>query len=107
MLLEFKLLKINEENKFFKKISKFNKNNEFIMVGKEKVEGKEHLKVIQLTETGIKLIGGLKINELSLSMPKEEFRLANDGIGVDYSEFEIPKEYLTLEIIENIQRLNS
>lgn len=107
MLLEFKLLKINDENDFFKKISQFNKNNEFIMIGEETIEGKEYLKVIQLKDTGLSLIDGLQLDTLALSIEKDEFRLSNDGIGVDYSEFEIPKKYLTLDLIETIQRLNS
>jgi len=111
MKLEFKLLKINDENRLFKQLSHFNKNNEFVAVGEETIEGKEYFKVIQLIDgeddsTGLKLIGGLKLDIVAYSIEKAELKPKGDGMGIDYLELEIPKEYLTFKLIETIQRLN-
>lgn len=107
MNLEFKLYKISEESWLFKLINKYDDTNEFIVVGEKIIEGKEYFKVHQLGKNGLQLVGGLKLDELAYSIPKSEVKLLNDGdIGIDYTELDIPKEYLTMGIIENIQRLN-
>lgn len=111
MKLEFKLLKINEKNRLFKQLSNFNKNNEFVAVGEETIEGNKYLKVVQLIDgedgsTGLKLIGGLKLDIAAYSIEKNELKPKGDGVGIDYLELEIPKEYLTLKLIETIQMLN-
>ena len=102
MLLEFKLYKANTESRLFKIIEKYDNSNEFIIIG----EDKEHFKVHQLTEKGLCLVGGMPLDEMAYSINKKDLMPLNDGIGVDYTELEIPKEYLTLNLIEDIQRLN-
>jgi len=106
MLLEFKLYKASEESKLFKVIAQYNNANEFIIVGEEKIRNIEYFKVHQLTDEGLKLIGGLPLDEVAYRIEKSDLTPLNDGIGVDYTEMDIPKEYLTLDLIETIQRLN-
>lgn len=107
MNLEFKLYKANVESKLFKVISKYNDSNEFIIIGEEKIEDKDYFKVHQLTEKGLVLVGGLPLDETAYSIEKAGLKPLNDGIGIDYTEIDIPKEYLTMDLIETIQRLNS
>lgn len=106
MKLEFNILKINKGNKLFKQVSQYNKNNEFIVVGEEKIDGKEYLKIIQLIKaeegaTALKLIGGLKLDQTAYSVEKTELKITDDFI-----EYEIQKKYLTMGLIEKIQKLN-
>jgi len=102
MLLEFKLYKINTETRLYKIVSEYDNTNEFIVVG----ENKTNFKVHQLTKKGLCLVGGIPLIEMAYSVKKSDLTLLNDGIGVDYTELEIPKEYLTVDVIETIQRLN-
>lgn len=108
MNLEFKIYKLKEDSSFFKIISKFNDPNEFAVIGQETIEGKEYFKALQLFDGGLKLIGSLKLDKLAYSIPKDDMiAYSPDGIGVEYTEMEIPVEYLTLDIIENIRILNA
>lgn len=102
MRLEFDLYKLKKEyenaNSFLKTI----KDEEFIVTGMCDVDEELHYKVQPVNETGIKLINGLDIQCTSYVIPIKFF---------DKKEFErvtldIPKKYLTLDIIEDIQRLN-
>lgn len=106
MKLEFNIFKINESNKLFKQVSQYNNNNEFIVVGEEIIDGKEYFKIIQLIQVdegaiALKLIGGLKLDDAAYSIEKMELKMTDDFI-----EYEIPKDYLTIELIETIQMLN-
>jgi ADP-heptose:LPS heptosyltransferase len=108
MILEFKLFKLKEDSRLFKLINKITKLNEFIIVGEEKVEDKEYYKIHQLTENGLQLIGGLPLDEVAYSVEKSDLIPTNEGgIGIDYTEIDVPKEYLNMDLIETIQRLNS
>jgi hypothetical protein len=103
MLLEFKLYKVNTESRLFKIIAKYDNSNVFIVVG----EHKEYFKVHQLTKKGLCLVGGMPLDGVAYSIKKTDLTLSTDGFGVDYTELEIPKEYLTVDLIETIQKLNS
>lgn len=107
MKLDFKLMKLKEESETFKRLMKLYKKisnprhqfvNEFIVVGYE--DG--NYKVLQLNEEGLSLFGGLKLDFLAYSIPKEE--LIWDGSL--YTELDINKENLTIDIIDNIKSLN-
>ena len=117
MLLEFKTYKLNEESRLFKILNKYKNGNKFIVVGEEKIEDKEYLKIQQLVkigtkengevETGLKMVGDFLIDEMAYSVIKSDLTATSKDTGIDYTEIEIPKKYLTLEIIETIQKLNS
>lgn len=107
MLLKFNLFKINEDSKLFRLLKKYDKTNEFIVVGKEIIDRKEYLKVHQLGKKGLCLLGGFKLDECAYSIPKDEIKPYGDGIGIDYVEMKIDKKYLSVDLIETIQNLNS
>lgn len=107
MKLEFNIYKMNEDCRLFKMVSKFNTINEFIIVGEEKVDGKEYVKVHQLTNNGLRLIRGLPLEETAHLVEKSNLKLAGEDWYKDSVEIDIPSEYLSMELIENIQRLNS
>jgi hypothetical protein len=109
MLLEFKLYELKEESRLYKKaVIEAKGPNEFIIVGEEML-GKDCdcFKVHQMGKEGLKLIGGLDIVESAFLARKEDLILKADNCSYESTEMDIPKEYLTMEIIENIQRLNA
>lgn len=112
MILEFKVLELGKDTKQFKSLKAIHKRiknpnrefvNEFIVVGSESSDNIDYYKVQQLSCKGLVLIGGLKLDEISLIIPKSDFIWD----GVTYTEIDIPKEYLDIDIIETIQNLNS
>lgn len=103
MLLEFKLYKANIESRLFKIVSKYDVPNEFIVVG----EVDDCFLVQQLTGKGLVMVGGFPLDEMAYSIAKKDLFPLSSGMGTDYTEIEIPKEYLTLDLIEKIQKLNS
>lgn len=109
MNFEFKLYKLKETATLMKTLNKAkelyktNFPNEFIVVGKEKDE----LKVVQLINEGIRLINGLKLDQISYTVSQNDIEgLCSAGIGTDYVVIDIPKKYLNIDIIEVIKELN-
>lgn len=109
MKFEFKLYKLKETTKLMKTLNRAKElyktdfPNEFIVVGREDSE----LKVIQLTNEGIRLIKGLKLDQMAYAVSKSDIEvLCSMGIGMDYVILDIPKEYLDIDIIEEIKELN-
>jgi len=68
MKLEFILCEISEDEGLWGMVSKHNNLNEFIIVGEEIIDNKEYYKLHQLNEDGIRLLGGLKIDEAAYSV---------------------------------------
>lgn len=87
---------------------KFNEPNEFIVIG-EKLVSKDYdcFKALQIQKKGLCIIGGLPIAETAYHIKKEDLKLKSDGIGCEISEFDIPKKYLSLDVVDDILRLNS
>lgn len=110
MILEFNTYELKEDSKNYKMIIKNDSiPNEFIVIGEEMVENTPYYKTHHLDSNGLCLIGGLPIDECAFTIRKEDLRLKTfkDGLGgYEIQEIDIPKEYLTMDIIENIQRLN-
>jgi hypothetical protein len=108
MLLEFKVYQLKEGTRTYDSFVKIsNKPNDFIIVGEEKLsKDYDCYKVQQVYENGICMLGGLMIDEAALLVKKDELELKGD-IGYETQEFDIPKKYLTMDIIENIKRLNA
>lgn len=108
MKLEFKVYEIKENTRSYKQlIENIKFKNEFIIVGEAKLgEQLDCFKAQAIDEKGITIIGGMKIDEAALFIPKEDMKIIGDGVSYETEEFDIPKKYLTMEIIENIQRLN-
>lgn len=111
MDLEFKIYKIKENSSWYQVVKKYNGLNEFIIVGEEKnksfKDDKKYLKMLELDENGLTVFGDLKLDEMAYLIPESEIKLAGDGVGIEITELNIPKNHLTMELIENIQKLNS
>ena len=108
MNLEFKVVKLKENSISLRSLKKAftrlpnprNKfSNEFIIVGEK--EGS--LKLLELNEEGITLIADFLLDYITYEIPKEEIIWD----GTLYTEIDIPKNRLNVDIIENIIRLNS
>ncbi|MDU2266141.1 MAG: hypothetical protein E6583_07520 [Clostridium sp.] len=104
MKFEFKLYEIDENSRMWGKITKLDVNapNDFIVVGEQ--EG--FLKMHHVTSKGISLIPGINLDESAYLFDKSEVKLQGDGIYIDSMQFDIPREYLNMDIIESIKRLN-
>lgn len=102
MVLDFKIFKLNENHSIWEMTK--NKNNEFIVIG----EMNDYYKVHQLEEeSGLVLIKGLTLAQLALYVKKEDLTLDFDGISYETTQLDIPKEYLDLDTVEDILRLNN
>lgn len=102
MKLEFDIYKIKEEfklNNFLQTVGE----SEFIVVGKELIEDEEHYLLQELNEDGLKLIRGLDIQMISYRIPKRFLEKKE----FEKVELDIPKYYLNMDIVEDIQRLNN
>lgn len=104
MLLNFKIHTLKQGSKVLDMELKAGGTNAFIIVGEEEYGGKKYFKSHQLGEKLI-VIPGVKLDEQAYRIPVEDFEPLG-GI-VDETQLDIPKEYLTMEIVEEIQRLNS
>lgn len=67
----------------------------------EKLGNKDHLKAHQVEEKGICFIADFMLDEFTAIVEKEDLQPTCYTVT-----FDIPKERLTLDIIENVQRLN-
>lgn len=106
MNLSFNVHELKETSILYNE--KIKENNEFIIVGEEKLsDDYDCYKAHQLGEDGLCFLGGLNIDEFSLLIPKNDLQSKRDSISSSLYEIDIPKNYLTIEIIENIKRLNS
>ena len=114
MKLNFKNINLKEDSKCLKRLKeaeeKAIKNNnsngakglnEFIIKKEKNIEGVPHLKVLQLMNNGLHTFG-MPLDMVAYSFPKEQFQWD----GVTYSQFDINKECLTVELIDTIQKLN-
>jgi hypothetical protein len=102
MLLEFKVYRIKKESSLWKMVEKYNHPNEFIVIG----ENENCYLCHQLKEEGLRLIAGLNLEQLAYQVPKDDLTLQNSGPGYLTTDLDIPKKYLTIDMIENIKRLN-
>lgn len=104
MKFEFKLYEIDTNSKMWSKITKLDNNapNDFILVGEEEGFFKMH----HVSSNGISLIHGINLDESAYLFDKSEVRLQGNGSYIDSMEFDIPMQYLNIDIIENIKKLN-
>ena len=104
MILKFIVYELQESSTYYKTIfNGGNRPNKFIVVGEEG----SMFKLQQIEEDGISFLGELTIDEFTIMLPKEDMKLKGDGVSTEIQEFDIPKKYLTLDIIETIKRLNN
>jgi hypothetical protein len=106
MNLEFKVYQLKPESKMYKSmIERTNANNEFVIVGEEKFDTLDCYKAHQVENSSIPVLADLKIDYFALFIAKNELELKGD-MCCEILEFDIPKKNLTIDIIENIKRLN-
>lgn len=109
MVLEFKTFVLKEGTSSYNQlVKKMKLHNEFIIVGEEKVKDYgECFKVLPSSDEGIKLLP-VDLLDQAMTILKKELELKKDDFpGTETCEIDIPKKYLTLDIVEDIQRLNS
>lgn len=107
MNIEFKVYQLKKGTKMYKTMVEDTKQpNEFIIVGEEMLGKLDCYKVHQLDDKGLSLFGGLKIDECAFLLEKKELELKGNDVSYETTELDIPKKYLSMDIIENIQRLN-
>lgn len=104
MNLEFRIYQLKDESCHWLHLKKYNDNNKFIIVGEEN-KHKEILAVLKVHQLDknhdLKLFPGCKLDEMTLLLEQDQLIPTNK-----YVEFDIPKKAVTLEMIEEIQRLN-
>lgn len=82
--------------------------NEFVVIGEEIVKDYADCYKVLYAPDDMNLVSALTLEEQSLRIPKNELELKEDDFpGIETQEMNIPKEYLTLDIVEEIQRLNT
>lgn len=99
MKIEFN---IYEVTKMDEHLSRLVNSNEFIVVG----EQEEHYLIHELSEEGLTLVGGINIQDSAYRYPKKYLKLNGNGICRDSVTLNIPINYLTMDIIEDIQKYN-
>lgn len=97
MKLEFDIYNVEDIGEYLRSIIK---GNEFIIVGECVGDNEEYFMCHTITD-GLKLIDGVNIQDFSYRIPKNHFKKTIKSVTLD-----IPKKYLTLNIVEDIQRLN-
>jgi hypothetical protein len=104
MILQFKVHELKESSRYYGILFKDeNTSNEFIIIGEDSDNYKAH----KVDDRGICLIPGVSMNEFSLIIPKNDFAIKTFHGGIEIREFDIPKQYLDLDTVESIQRLNN
>jgi hypothetical protein len=98
MNLEFKVYQLKDGSKYAKMVNE----KEFIVVGEEG----NYYKACGVTDGRIAVLADIKLDEFAYMFPKEDLELQKDDISTVYYEFDIPKKNLTIDIIENIKKLN-
>jgi hypothetical protein len=76
-------------------------DSDFIAVGEEIIKNTTFIKLISVDNSQICLIGGLMLDEAAYSVPKTDIEKT-----CFINEFDIPKDYLSLDTVENIQKVN-
>lgn len=105
MVLEFIIREVKEGTKLDRELlSKFGSDNEFIVVGEVNMPGYGDCYRVQCIGEGLRLIGGVDISTQSYTCLKSD--LEEVGSCFDTASLDIPKEYLTLDIVDDILRLN-
>lgn len=116
MKLDFRLLKLKEDSRYLATLkgvhsiaTAINDNlsdkpfiefrNEFIAIK----ENDGNYEVHQLCEKGLGIIGGNKLDSLTIKIPKEEFLWD----GATCTRIDIPKDLLTLDLVEEVLNTNA
>ena len=103
MKIEFKIYELTEQFG----THEFLTGNEFIKVGEVLEHEEQHYLLQGINNGDLKLFPGLNIQESAYKVPIDLVKLKGNGLYSDWYEFDIPKQYLNIGIVEEIQILNS
>lgn len=106
MKMEFNLFKLKKDSKTYKKWSEksYMQNEidrEIIIVGEEKLGDILYLRGCTIQDGKLTLVGGLQLNDIAYHIPEEDLEYTSC-----LAEFNIHKKYLSMGLIEDIQRIN-
>lgn len=106
MQLEFIVREVKKNTKLdIELLRRFDGENQFIIVGEVEVPGYGDCYMVQHIGDELKLIPGVNIAEQAYTCLKSD--LKETGSCFDTAVLDIPKEYLTLDVVDDILRLNS
>lgn len=106
MHIDFNIYKLKKDSKTYqhwaeKSYMQKELDCDIIVVGEEQIGDTLYLRCLTVGDKGVSLIGGLLLDESGyLVLEKELERTPNVG------EYNIPKKYLNVRIIEGIQTIN-
>lgn len=106
MDIEFNVYKLKKDSPTYQqwsnqKYMQQELDREIVIVGEEMLGDKLYLKGCTIGEDGLCLIGGLMLSDMGYLIPEEDLERTQFVSGYD-----IPKKYLNIEVIEDIQRVN-
>ena len=107
MNLDFKLCKIKKDSKSYDIWSRMgslraDKDLDMILIGEEYIDKERNYQLIPIEDDSIKLINGLSLTDIAYLVPVDDTIISNRKYGLD-----IPKEFLDLDIVDNIHKINS
>lgn len=111
MNIEFYVYKIKEGSETKKYMEDIIKGpNEFIIVGEKMIGPKDQeltfAKVLQLRDSTITLFADMPIDALAFLIKRDELEFKGDGVGIESVTLDVPNKNLTLEVVDNIKKLN-
>lgn len=106
MNIEFNIYKLKKDSDTYKQWSKKSYMQkeldcDIIIVGEEKLGDKLYLRGITVNEKGLCLIGGLGLEDNGYYIPEQDLEHTSF-----INEFNIHKKYLSIGLVEDIQRIN-
>jgi len=106
MNIEFNLFKLKKDSKTYKQWStkdymQKELDCDIIIVSEEMLGDKLYLRGLTVGEKGLCLIGGLGLEDNGYYIPEEDLERTSF-----VSEYNIHKKYLSVGMVENIQRIN-
>lgn len=106
MNIEFNLFKLKKDSKTYKQWStktymQKEIDCDIIIVGEEKLGDILYLRGATIQDGKLSLIGGIQLNDMAYHIPEEDLEYTSCS-----AEFNIHKKYLSMGLIEEIQRIN-
>lgn len=108
MDLDFRLCSIKKDSKSYDIWSRMGSlrddiDSDMILIGEEYIDKERNYQLIPVEkDTSIKLIKGLSLTDIAYLVPVEDTVISNKKYTLD-----IPKEFLDLDIVDNIHKINS
>jgi hypothetical protein len=106
MNIEFIIFKLKKDSKTYQQWStkdymQKELDCDIIIVGEEKLGDTLYLRGSTIQDGKLSLIGGLQLNDMAFHVPEEDLEYISCS-----AEFNIHKKYLSMGLVEDIQRIN-